>query len=43
MQNQFEAPELTLIGEASEVILGITAGDDDHLGDSASDFGFLQD
>jgi hypothetical protein len=43
MQNQFEAPELTLIGEASDVVLGVINGDEDHLGDAASDFEFLQD
>lgn len=43
MQKQYEAPELTPIGQADEVILGPPNGGIDMLGDSASDFEFEQD
>ncbi len=43
MNNQFEAPELTLIGAADEVILGIPGKGDDHIGFSGADFEFEQD
>ena len=43
MQKQYEAPELTLIGQADEVVLGI-AGVGFDLGTySGSDFEFEQD
>lgn len=43
MQNQFEAPELTLIGEADEVVLGIINGGDDLPNWTGQDFEFEQD
>jgi hypothetical protein len=43
MQNQFEAPELTLIGEASEVVMGTGDGGFDLPHESAPDFEFEQD
>ena len=43
MNNQFEAPELALIGAADEVILGVSGIGDDHIGFSSSDFEFEQD
>jgi hypothetical protein len=43
MQNQFEVPELTLIGEASKVVLGTGMGGNDLPWESALDFEFEQD
>ena len=43
MQKQYEAPELTLIGEADEVVLGGGAGLGDIGMETASDFEFEQD
>ena len=43
MENKHEAPELTLIGQADEMILGTVGGGLDGLGMSASDFEFEQD
>ena len=43
MQNQYEAPELTLIGEANEVVMGNATGGDDIPKFFASDFEFAQD
>jgi hypothetical protein len=43
MQRQYEAPELTLIGQADEVVLGLPAGADDFPGVAAADFEFEQD
>jgi hypothetical protein len=43
MNKQFEAPELILIGEAAEIILGVQCAGDDHVGFSALDFDFEQD
>lgn len=43
MQKQYEAPELTLIGEADEIILGISSPGIDVTGIGASDFEFEQD
>jgi len=34
MQNNYEAPELTLIGEANEVVMGAGVGGDDHEGEA---------
>jgi hypothetical protein len=43
MQNKYEAPELTLIGEADEVVMGLgTFGDDLPL-QTVPDFEFEQD
>jgi hypothetical protein len=43
MQKQYESPELTLIGEADEVVLGSGIGTDDFPQQSAPDFEFEQD
>jgi hypothetical protein len=43
MQNQFDAPMLTLIGEAENVVLGIVDEGGDMGLDAASDFEFEQD
>jgi hypothetical protein len=43
MQNQFEAPELTLIGEAGEVVMGAGADGNDLPWETALDFEFEQD
>jgi hypothetical protein len=43
MRNKFEAPELTLIGEAGEVVMGMgTLGGDSPL-ETAPDFEFEHD
>jgi hypothetical protein len=43
MQKQYEAPELTLIGKADEVVMGIAGSGDDFPHQSAPDFEFEQD
>ena len=43
MQTQYEAPELTLIGHAEELILGIGGMGGDGNGFGAPDFEFEQD
>ena len=44
MQNNYEAPELTLVGEASEVVMGIASIGFDSNGHNAStDFEFEED
>jgi len=43
MQNKYEAPELTLIGQADEVVLGASCGNSDVMGLCAPDFEFEQD
>ena len=43
MQTNFDAPELTLIGEAGEVVMGINTGGDDLPNQLAPDFEFAQD
>jgi len=43
MQTQYEAPELTLIGEADEVILGVGCGGTDLSFYAGPDFEFDQD
>jgi hypothetical protein len=43
MQNKYDAPELTLIGEASEVVMGMGFDGDDWPLQSALDFEFQQD
>ncbi|HXQ33366.1 MAG TPA: hypothetical protein VN843_05035 [Anaerolineales bacterium] len=43
MQNKYEAPELTLIGEASEVVMGLATGGDDAPRYFGGDFEFEQD
>jgi hypothetical protein len=40
---KYEIPELTLIGQADEVILGVLPGMTDVEADAAGDFEFLQD
>ena len=43
MQNKYQAPELTLIGEAQEVVMGSTLGGAENLTSFAPDFEFEQD
>jgi hypothetical protein len=44
MQMAYEAPELLLIGEASDVVMGIGVGGSDGVGQQAApDFEFEQD
>jgi len=43
MQNNYEAPELTLIGQADEVVMGITGSGFDVPNEAAWDFEFEQD
>jgi hypothetical protein len=43
MQNNYEAPELTLVGDADEVVMGSDFGGDDYPQQAAWDFEFAQD
>ena len=43
MQNVYEAPALTLIGEANDIVLGFSLGGDDLPNQLALDFEFEQD
>ncbi len=43
METRYEAPELTVIGEAEEVVLGTLFNGDDYPWKSAADFEFAQD
>ena len=43
MQEEYEAPELTLIGQADEVVMGSVFTGDDFPNRSAFDFEFEQD
>ena len=43
MHNKYEVPELTLIGEAEEVVMGTTWGGVDLPNQAAWDFEFEQD
>jgi hypothetical protein len=43
MQNNYEAPELTLVGEADEVVMGAGYGGHDFPMETAWDFEFQQD
>jgi len=43
MQNVYEAPELTFIGRANDVVMGPSGGTDDLPLQSAPDFEFEQD
>ena len=43
MQNNYEAPAVTLIGETDEVVLGIGVGGDDFPYHVGFDFEFEQD
>ena len=43
MQNKFEAPELTVIGKADEVVMGITSIGNDYPMNFGIDFEFEQD
>jgi len=43
MQNKFDAPELTLIGQASEVVMGAGSLGNDVPLQTAPDFEFEQD
>ena len=43
MENKYDAPELTLIGEADLIIMGAGGGVDDFMQQAAPDFEFEQD
>ncbi|HET6850922.1 MAG TPA: hypothetical protein VFH46_01295 [Pyrinomonadaceae bacterium] len=43
MQNVYEAPALTLIGEANDIVMGFSLGGDDLPNQLALDFEFEQD
>jgi hypothetical protein len=43
MQKKYEVPELTLIGQADEVVMGVGPFGDDNMQLSAPDFEFEQD
>jgi hypothetical protein len=43
MQPKYDAPELTLIGQAQNVVMGIFSGGDDAPYQAAWDFEFAQD
>ena len=43
MQNQYETPELTLVGPADEVVMGVGFGGDDLPNQLAPDFEFERD
>ena len=43
MEKRYEAPELTFVGQADEVVLGVYGGGDDYIGQTAADFEFEQD
>jgi hypothetical protein len=43
MEKQYEAPELTSVGQADEVVLGVSLGGDDYIGQNAPDFEFEED
>jgi hypothetical protein len=43
MQKKYEAPELTLIGQADEVVMGVANYGADYGLDNAPDFEFEED
>jgi hypothetical protein len=43
MQTKFDAPELTQVGQAVEVVMGVFTGGDDVPNLAAWDFEFAQD
>ena len=43
MDKEYEAPELMLIGEADEVVMGLGIGGDDFPQQLAADFEFNED
>ena len=43
MQNNYEAPELTLIGQADQIVMGISDSGLDFPNQAAWDFEFEQD
>lgn len=43
MESKYEAPALTLIGEANDIVLGFTSGGDDLPNWFGMDFQFEQD
>ena len=43
VQQDFEAPELTVIGEAGDVVLGVPFSGFDHRGLTAPEFEFKAD
>ncbi|HXS00594.1 MAG TPA: lasso RiPP family leader peptide-containing protein [Pyrinomonadaceae bacterium] len=43
MQSKYEAPALTLIGDANDIVMGFSSGGDDLPNQLAFDFEFEQD
>jgi len=43
MQRKYEVPELILIGQAHEIVMGVPFGADDMPNQAATDFEFEQD
>ena len=43
MSNTYETPELTLVGQADDIIMGVGPGGDDFPFHSGFDFEFEQD
>ncbi|MGO9677987.1 MAG: hypothetical protein ACLPW4_12110 [Candidatus Sulfotelmatobacter sp.] len=43
MRKQYEAPQLTVIGDANQVVMGSSIGGTDNLHISAPDFEFEDD
>ena len=43
MEKRYEIPELTMIGEANEIVMGFSSGGDDLPNQLAFDFEFEQD
>ena len=43
MQKEYEAPELTLIGEADQIVMGTGVGGDDFPKQFGADFEFEED
>ena len=43
MQNKYEAPELTVIGQADDVVMGVLLGGQDYPMKAAIDFEFEMD
>jgi hypothetical protein len=43
MQKEYEAPQLTVIGQAEHVVMGVGSGASDNGFQSAPDFEFLPD
>jgi hypothetical protein len=43
MQAKYDAPELTQVGQAEEIVMGVSLGGDDIPNFAAWDFEFAQD